>query len=288
MPLFSRSLRAERARGRTVVSMRCYAADIARKAESEWKADGGGESLLMAFESHQKRSNVEDKKVSGMRTLKDFLIAVDIVNEHAYALSQQQSEIMMLNIQCVLKQMFSDDELIQHLMFLLDFFDIDELFQDLIVEMRRRGGKTIVLSCFIAIFIVVMPKGNTNVFSSGARISKAMKEVIRGVVLILMEKSERFSNSAILVDNQEQLVIRTMHGTQNILNVFPCNEKIGASDPFSTPPPSHFSTWPFRDHVEKMRKKRSPIRFPPPLSSIRSINFLEFDFQTSLPAMLHA
>lgn len=222
-----------------LVSTLRHSRETAEKSRLLWESRNGRREVRMRHEMFEREFDGSAQQVDGMQTFRDFLAGIDIVNEHSYAMSPEQSEILIMCLQAVLQQIFTQSELIKHLSFLLDFFGMDELFEDVIIQMRRRGGKTIVISCFIALFIVCMPEGNTNVFSSSARVSKAMKDVVRGVVEKLVVHGERFRGCRVVTDNKETLALRSVHGTTNIVNFFPSNEKIGADVPLSPPPRKH-------------------------------------------------
>lgn len=207
----------------------------AEGAKNMWMERYRRRDVRMVHEMRARELDGNARPADGMQTFRDFIAGIDLINEHSYAMSPEQSEILLMCLQAILQQIFTQSELMQHLTFLLDYFGMDELFEDVIIQMRRRGGKTIVISCFIALFIVCMPKGNTNVFSSGSRVSKAMKDVVRGVVKKLVAHGERFRGCRVVTDNKETLQVTTVHGTLNTVNFFPSNEKIGASDPLPCP-----------------------------------------------------
>lgn len=217
--------------GKPLVSTLLRSRQSAEKERLLFESRNGRREVRMRHEMFERELDGSAQQADGMQTFRDFLAGIDIINEHSFAMSPQQSEILMMCLQAVLQQVFTQGELIKHLSFLLDFFGMDELFEDVIIQMRRRGGKTIVISCFIALFIVCMPEGNTNVFSSSARVSTAMKDVVRGVVHKLVAHGERFRGCRIETDNKETLALRSVHGTLNIVNFFPSNEKIGARVP---------------------------------------------------------
>lgn len=243
---------------------------MTEEARSLWMQREGMKDIRLVnevneMELQQGGGNASSKKFQdGMQTLRDVLASIEIVNEHVYSLSPQQSEIMLLLVQCILKQIFTTEELIRHLPYLLEYFGISELFEDLIVQMRRRGGKTVVASCFVGIFIVCMPRGNTNVFSSSKRVSMEMKAVVVNVVEKLIKHGERFRGAKIIRSNEEQLIVQSIHGTLNILNVFPCNEKIGATVPL--PPPLGEEPLSVPHSLSSHHPPTPPPSLPPTLS----------------------
>ena len=242
--------------------------DTAEAARLEWEKRDGRRDIRMLHEIREAELDLGTGRVDGMQIFRDMITSIDLVNEHSYAFSSDQSEIIMMCMQAVLKQIFSPSELMRHLPFVLRYFGLNELFEDLIIQMRRRGGKTIVISCFIAVFAVCLPRANTNVFSTSARVSIAMKDVVRGVVLMLMKECERFRGYRIETDNKETLAIRTSYGTLNVINFFPSNPKIGATDPLplirrdrSLSVPTHARTLIYTFPPPFF----SLSRFPPPL-----------------------
>lgn len=225
---------------RRFVSANVQVHKLQKDAESEWKDAEGRRDIGLVYEVMREHTadqdNVVDRKstatisagesnISGMQTLRTFLIAIDIVNRYSpYTFSPEQSEIMDLLMQCVLKQMFSEAELMQSMQYLLDRFSIQALFEDLIIQMQRRGGKTTIVSIFIAIVLLCLANGNINCFSSGKRISQELKNVVRNVAMVLMAHSDRFRNCKVTRDSAEQLRVSSIHGSINIFNAFPKNK----------------------------------------------------------------
>jgi hypothetical protein len=230
----------------------------ARADSDDEEEDGAGAGVLNYGNDRDQR-----RAFSGMQTFKHYQIGLDVVNAHCYELSPDQSEIILLMLQCILGQIFTVEELVRHLRYLLNFFGLDELFEDLIIQMRRRGGKTIVTCCHIALCLLVLVRGNGVCFSTSMRVSEEIHNVVKDVLITVTQKSEKFRRCHILVCNREKIIVRSIHGTNNRFQAFPCNEKIGAVSP---PPPQ--------------RRTLSPviviiyfffISLPPPLSLIFSL-----------------
>lgn len=213
---------------------------LAEETQKQWQETEGKRDIRMRFEFAEEDLRVAEAEaddagggtqlgssaVDGMQTFRTVISAVDAINKHSkYTFSVEQTNIMNLLIQCALKQIFSETELIQHLLFLLEYFNIRELFEDLIVQMARRQGKTTVVSCFIAVILCALLNGNTNCFSSGSRISQELKNVVLDVVTVIIEHCEGLRNCQVTRDTAEQIRVRSIHNTINIFNAYPCNER---------------------------------------------------------------
>lgn len=243
-------------RGGRFTSMQRRVRGLAEETRKEYHARAGKRDIRMAFEfgaaaidAGQDQEAVtlgtgasaNGSRTSGIETFRTLLSAIETINEYSpYTFSPQQMEIIKLILQCALKQIFSESELMSQLRYIIRFFDSIELFQDLIVEMARRQGKTTVLSCSIAMLLLSLQAANTNCFSSGSRVSSEMKKVVTDIIDVLIKYNGRFHHCGKLVNNKERLAVRSIHGTVNIFNGYPCNEST-----LSSPRPYFMHSIPF-------------------------------------------
>jgi len=185
-----------------------------------------GDAGANVDEAHIGDSPSAAENCSGRDKLMAYRRALRIINEHKFALSEQQLEIIDCYLQSSLQQMFGD-ELIAELPYLMEMFDLSEIYEEVIVMMKRRGGKTVVTAAHIAIMIVTQPRANSNIYSSSSRVSELLKSLVVDMVEVLIVHG--FNTAKISKNSGEVLFIDTPYGTRNEAYFYPCNVEIGAA-----------------------------------------------------------
>ncbi len=175
--------------------------------------------------AHEYGSRAEGIHTKGRERLEDLFRALAYVNENCFELSERQMAIIRDNyISASLMQIFGD-EIISEIAYLLQLFKLEELFEEVIVMMRRRGGKTVATAAFIAIILSTQPDANTNVYGKSKRVSVMMKDLAGDIVIKLM-KSNLFGIERIKDNNEETLSVITKYGNLNVGKFYPCNEDV--------------------------------------------------------------
>jgi hypothetical protein len=162
---------------------------------------------------------------TGRERLDSLLMAAQIVNENKFTFSERQVFMIYDTYFVASLQKIFGDELSANIDHILKTFNIVELFEDVLIMMKRRGGKTIGTAVYVACFAMTQLRGNINVFGKSKRVTKMMKEVVKEIYLEL-KASGRFEPTKILTDNDEQLSIQTKYGNVNTINFYPCNSEV--------------------------------------------------------------
>lgn len=225
--LHQRIVGSERLRSKRYARFGRHAAAARREAKSAreaYKRGPGVRDVNEVFET-ELRDRVSHKSTSGRRRLDDFFAALQIINDSVFSLSEKQMEIIHCYLIAGLQQMFGD-ELLSELAYLLERFQLTELYEEVIVMMKRRGGKTVVTSVFIAIWLATQPVGNAMIFSNGARVSQLMKDHVRECV-VAISRSQRFDGVKIgKPDNKEILTVITAYDSKNTGSFMPASVDI--------------------------------------------------------------
>lgn len=175
--------------------------------------------------AHEYGSRAEGVHTKGRERLDDIFRMLAFVNEHCFTLSERQMAIITENyMPASLMQIFGDD-LVSEIGYLLQKFKLDELFEEVIVMMRRRGGKTVATAAFIAIILSSQPDANSNIYGKSKRVSVMMKDLVSDIVIKLIA-SNQFGIQRIKDNNEETLSVVTKYGTLNVGKFYPCNEDV--------------------------------------------------------------
>jgi hypothetical protein len=162
---------------------------------------------------------------SGRQRLDDLFKALAFVNENCFSLSERQMSIIVDNYMAAsLLQIFGGD-IVAELPYLLKRFKLRKLFEEVIVMMKRRGGKTVATAVWVAIFLCTQPTANTNIYGKSKRVSVMMKDLVKDLVIALW-RSGLFGIVRIVEDNEETLSVETKYGTINVGKFYPCNEEV--------------------------------------------------------------
>ena len=210
----------------TYVTLAMSALSLAEEAERENElVEEMNDLCLLGDAVEADTLLVSMQRVSGRRRLDDYFTALAIANRGSFEMSERQTEILVdCYLVASLQRMFGD-ELVDEIDYVLERFKLRELFEEVIVMMKRRGGKTVVTATHAAIWIVTQPDANTNVYSKSRRVSNLIRKLIREIAITLIE-SGCFGDAEIVVDNEETLAIRTKYKTINYCNCYPCNEDV--------------------------------------------------------------
>lgn len=195
-----------------------------RRVNKGWGSDAGD----TMGELGSVRSGVKHEHISGMRQLNMLMKALDSVKRNMYALSPDQNTIVMLGIKAMITRIFPERELLQNLSFIMEYFDLEELFEDIIVQMRRRGGKTTTLSILLGIIPLCVQDGNSYVVASSLRVSLLARDVAHDVIKTLIRTEPEFQNATVKA-RDKQLLVKTPYGTESIVMALPGNQEIGAT-----------------------------------------------------------
>jgi hypothetical protein len=184
--------------------------------------------------AHEYGSSADGLYTTGRQRLEDLFRALAFVNENVFELSERQTSIIVDNYMAASLQQIFGSEIIAEIGYLLQRFKLDELFEEVIVMMRRRGGKTVATAAWVAIILCTQPAGNTNVYGKSKRVSVMMKDLVEDIVVALM-KSGQFGIVKIKDNNEETLSVVTKYGTLNVGKFYPCNEDVRIPSSFSSP-----------------------------------------------------
>lgn len=162
---------------------------------------------------------------TGLQRLADFFRVLDFVNENAFALSPKQMEIVVDNyLVASLKLIFGPD-LLANVGYILHRFRIDELFEDVIIMMKRRGGKSVSTGVYLACMFTTQIDCNTNTFGVSKRVTKLMKDLTRRLVGRIIDSGVA-GRISIGTDNAEGFSIKTKYGTEILAFFYPCNPDV--------------------------------------------------------------
>ena len=164
-------------------------------------------------------------KTTGRERLDDLLAAAEIINERKFQLSERQQKILYDAYFVASLQKVLGDELSANIDYIMKKFQIDELFEDVIIMMQRRGGKSVITAVYIACFQMTQISANCNIYGRSKRVTKMMKELVKEIHFVLKD-SKRFEPTSILEDNDERFSIQTRYGTVNVCNFYPCNSEV--------------------------------------------------------------
>lgn len=189
---------------------------------------GDGEVGASLGEVGSVRSGMVHVGVSGMRQLSMLMAGLDAIKKHIYRLSPDQNKIVMLGIKALITRIFPERELLQNLSFIMEYFDLEELYEDIIVQMRRRGGKTTALACLASLTVLCVESGNTYVAASAVRVALITRDMSHDILKSLISNDENF-HTADVRKHDKQLTVKTPYGTDSILLTLPGNQEIGAT-----------------------------------------------------------
>ena len=166
-----------------------------------------------------------DASVTGRQLLKDYYAALHVVNQTMFQLSERQMKIVTVFLIAGLRKIFGD-EIISELDYLLERFDLQEIYEQIVVMMKRRGGKTVAAVTHIACWSVTQTCGNGIVLSTSERVSQMFREQVVTVVKGVL--SDPYFSAAYIgkPDRKEILTIVTKHGAVNSIRFYPDNPKI--------------------------------------------------------------
>jgi hypothetical protein len=183
------------------------------------------DDVLMERGSNTQSSGLKGIHSSGRERLDNLLAAADIINERKFSLSERQMTILHDTYFVASLQKVFGDELPANIDYIMKTFEIEELFEDVIIMMQRRGGKTVVTSAYVIAFAMTQLSGNINVYGKSKRVTKMMKELVKEIYFTLKE-SKRFEPTRIVEDNDERFSVETRYGTVNVCNFYPCNSEV--------------------------------------------------------------
>lgn len=212
------------------VAQECYVsqqAHVQKLVDDTFKSYSECEGTPDVRLAHEYGSNADGLHTTGRQRLEDLFRALAFVNENVFELSERQTSIIVDNYMAASLQQIFGDEIIAQIGYLLQRFKLDELFEEVIVMMRRRGGKTVATAAWVAIILATQPAGNTNVYGKSKRVSVMMKDLVEDIVMA-MQKSGQFGIK-IKDNNEETLSVITKYGTLNVGKFYPCNEDVRPS-----------------------------------------------------------
>jgi len=204
------------------VSQAAFVQQLVDDTHKAYAASEGCPDVRMA---HEYASHTDGLHTTGRQRLEDLFRALAFVNENIFALSERQTSIIVDNYMAASLQQIFGEEIIAEISYLLQRFKLDDLFEEVIVMMRRRGGKTVATAVWVAIILATQPAGNTNVYGKSKRVSVMMKDLVEDIVTA-MWKSGQFGIEKIKDNNEETLSVVTKYGTLNVGKFYPCNEDV--------------------------------------------------------------
>ena len=164
-------------------------------------------------------------KSTGRERLDDLIAAAEIINERKFQFSERQQKVLYDTYFVASLQKILGDELSANIDYVMKKFEFDELFEDVIIMMQRRGGKSVVTSSYISSFQISQVSANVNTYGRSKRVTKMLKELVKEQYFVLKD-SKRFEPTSIIEDNDERFSIQTRYGTINTCNFYPCNAEV--------------------------------------------------------------
>lgn len=196
-----------------------------RLVDDTYKAYQDSEGVPDVRMPHEYASRSEGASSSGRERLEDIFKMLAFVNDNIFTLSERQMAIIGENyVGASLLQIFGDD-IVAEISYLMKRFKLEELFEEIIVMMRRRGGKTVATAAFVAIILCSQPEANSNIYGKSKRVSVMMKDLVYDIVIKLIQ-SNLFGIEKIEENNEETLSIVTKYGSLNVGKFYPCNEDV--------------------------------------------------------------
>jgi hypothetical protein len=180
---------------------------------------------ILQESGYTEESTINGVRVSGRDKLDALLMAMEIINERKFQLSERQMTILNDTYFVACLEKIFGDELTANIDYIMKKFNIDELFEDVFIMMQRRGGKTIVTAVFCGCFQMTQVSGNINVYGKSKRVTKMMKNIVKEIYYTLKD-SKKFEPSRVVEDNDERFAVETRFGTVNVCNFFPCNSEV--------------------------------------------------------------
>lgn len=204
------------------ISQTVYAQKLVDETHKAYVESEGCPDVRLA---HEYGSGSDGAHTTGREKLEDLFRVFAFINENIFELSERQTAIIVDNYLAASLQQVFGQEIISQINYLLQKFKLDELFEEVIVMMRRRGGKTVATAAFVAAVLSVLFAGNTNVYGKSKRVSVMMKDLVEDIVVALT-KSGQFGIVRIKDNNEETLSVVTKYNTLNIGKFYPCNEDV--------------------------------------------------------------
>jgi hypothetical protein len=213
---------------RDYVSYTSRAQKLVDNTRQDYANSEGCPDVRMA---HEYANDPKVAHSTGRERLEDIFRAVQFVNDDCFQFSERQMSIMLESYTAAsLLQIFGED-IVSELGYLLGRFKLNKLFEEIIVMLERRGGKTVVTAAFVAIMLCTQPQANTNVYGKSKRVSVMMKDLVHDIV-VAITRSGKFGVVKIVENNEETLSVLTKYGTVNVGKFYPCNEDVHDSHIF--------------------------------------------------------
>jgi hypothetical protein len=169
---------------------------------------------------------IKEKNVPVKKLLEDFFYAVSLVSNYLYPLEDQQADIIMAQITSCIPNIFGDSILdhFDYLRNVLKYDDISKIKKDLVIAMRRRGGKTLATCIFMACIMCTMEKQTILFYSTGSRISEMGKSLMLDIIKFL-ETQPRFSGNISWHTKGECVSVKNKYSTGEAW-FYPCNVRV--------------------------------------------------------------